>query len=405
MNLDLTHRTDDLKSDELSIIGYIDNKKDEIVSLLKETVNINSSSDNFDGIAKVGELFIPHLEEMGFSVQIIESPNAARHIVAKSSSDNSPRILLMAHLDTVYSKKSPFQRFQRKGDIATGPGVVDDKGSAVVMLYALKALKSFGDLDNADISVILNGDEEIGSGSSREIIESEAKERDICLAFEPARKSGAIVKERKGGGRVKITVRGKSAHSGINPEDGISAIEEISHKIIRIQRITDYDKRLTVSVGKIEGGSKVNIIPDGATAEVDVRFIDVEDGEEALKRIRKIVEYSYVQGTKSDFDGGITRPSMRETEDTAKLVDFWIGIGKLLKEEITAESTGGGGDANFTSALGVPTIDGLGPVGGDMHTFDEYIELSTLYERTKVAAIAIRSLLRGGENVSLSIPD
>ena len=393
MNLDLTHRTDALNEDELSIIGYIDNKKDEMVSLLKETVNINSGSDNFEGISKVGELLIPHLAEIGFSVQLIKPKGAVRHIVAKSHSDNSPRIILLAHMDTVYSKESPFQRFQRKGDIATGPGVVDDKGSAVVMLYALKALKAFGDLDDADISVILNGDEEIGSRSSRKIIEREAEGRDICLAFEPARRSGAIVKERKGGGRVKITVRGKSAHSGINPEDGISAIEEISHKIIRIQRITDYDKRLTVSVGKIEGGSKVNIIPDAATAEVDIRFIDGEDGEEALRRIRKIVEYSYVQGTKSDFDGGITRPSMRETEDTAKLVDFWIGIGKLLKVEITAESTGGGGDANFTSALGVPTIDGLGPVGGDMHTFDEYIELSTLYERTKVAAIALAKLL------------
>ena len=393
MNLDLTHRTDALNEDELSIIGYIDNKKDEMVSLLKETVNINSGSDNFEGISKVGELLIPHLVEIGFSVQLIKPKGAVRHIVAKSHSDNSPRIILLAHMDTVYSKESPFQRFQRKGDIATGPGVVDDKGSAVVMLYALKALKAFGDLDDADISIILNGDEEIGSRSSRKIIEREAEGRDICLAFEPARRSGAIVKERKGGGRVKITVRGKSAHSGINPEDGISAIEEISHKIIRIQRITDYDKRLTVSVGKIEGGSKVNIIPDAATAEVDIRFIDGEDGEEALRRIRKIVEYSYVQGTKSDFDGGITRPSMRETEDTAKLVDFWIGIGKLLKVEITAESTGGGGDANFTSALGVPTIDGLGPVGGDMHTFDEYIELSTLYERTKVAAIALAKLL------------
>ncbi|WP_432357299.1 M20 family metallopeptidase [Sporosarcina sp. UB5] len=372
---------------------FLQTKQSEMLSLLEKLVNIDSGSAHKKGIDEVGGILKEIYEELGFAVDVIEEPENGNNMVITHPGSNNPTMLAVAHMDTVFRVGTASERpFTIKGDRAYGPGVIDMKASQVALVYALKALKEYNPEALEKIQIVLNGDEEIGSPTSRHIIEKYSEGKKYALIMEPARKDGSLVTARRGGGYYSIYVKGKGAHSGIEPQNGISAIEELAHKTIQLHALTNHEEGISVSVGLIQGGESVNTIAPSAVGHVDVRITYAEQAEELDRKIREICATPYLAGTTIELEGGINRPPMVKNEQTIEFLEIIKETGAQLGIDITDVSTGGGSDASFTSAMGVPTVDGLGPVGGNAHSVDEYLEIPTLVERTNLLTELIRKL-------------
>ncbi|MCG7344247.1 M20 family metallopeptidase [Sporosarcina sp. ACRSL] len=372
---------------------YLQTKQTEMLQLLEKLVNIDSGSTHKEGIDEVGGILKSLYEELGFEVEVIEEPKNGNNMVITYQGNDNPTMLAVAHMDTVFRVGTASERpFTINGDRAYGPGVIDMKASQVALLYALKALKEKNPTALEKIQIILNGDEEIGSSTSRPLIEKYSEGKKYALIMEPARKDGSLVTARRGGGRYSVYVKGKAAHSGVEPQNGISAIEELAHKIIKLHALTNHEEGISVSVGIIEGGESVNTIAPTAVAHVDVRITYIEQAEVLDQKIKEICATSDVAGTSIELEGGINRPPMVKNQQTIDLLEIIKETGEELGIKVTDVATGGGSDASFTSAMGVATIDGLGPVGGNTHNEDEYLEIPTLVERTSLLAEVIRKL-------------
>ena len=341
--------------------SFIEQKQEEMLELIEQLVNIDSGSYMKEGVDHVGSILTNKYKELGFVVEVKEEKEYGNHLVIRHKNTNDPKIILLAHMDTVFPEGTVAERpFTIKGNRAYGPGVVDMKSSLVELLYAIQALVHAGSKSVENVEIILNSDEEIGSPSSRSLIEERSIGKEYALVMEPARKDGSLVMARRGGGRYTIMVEGKAAHSGIEPEKGRSAIEELAYKIIQLHDLTDHEKGMSVNVGIIEGGSAVNTVSDSAIAHVDVRISELEQGEYLEERFKEICATSEVQGTNVVLEGEIGRPPMEHNDQTKSLLDIIKDVGEEIGVEISATATGGGGDASFTSATGVATVDGLG---------------------------------------------
>ena len=372
---------------------FLQTKQTEMLSLLEKLVNIDSGSTHKKGIDEVGGILKGIYEEIGFTVEVIDEPENGNNMVITYPGSENPTMIAVAHMDTVFRVGTASERpFSIEGNRAYGPGVIDMKASQVTLIYALKALKENSPGALEKIQIVLNGDEEIGSPTSRRVIEKYAEGKTHALIMEPARKDGSLVTARRGGGRYSIYVTGKGAHSGIEPQNGISAIEELAHKIIKLHALTNHAEGISVSVGLIDGGESVNTIAPSAAAHVDVRITYAEQAEAIDRQVKEICASSDVAGTTIKLEGGINRPPMVKNEQTIQFLELIKEIGDKLGIKVTDVATGGGSDASFTSAMGVSTIDGLGPVGGNAHSVDEYLELPTLVGRTNLLAEVIRKL-------------
>jgi glutamate carboxypeptidase len=283
--------------------------------------------------------------------------------------------------------------FSVRAGRAYGPGVIDMKASLVSVIYALRYLQEIGSNAYQDVQVFLNSDEEIGSLTSRLIIEKVAYGKSYALVMEPARRDGSVVTERRGSGRFTIEVHGRAAHSGIEPEKGRSAIEELAHKIVKLHELNDHEHGISVNVGIIEGGDAVNTISATAIGHLDVRVATLEQAEEVEHKIEEVCALSDVTGTEIELTGDMRRPPMLKNKQIEKLYHIVKKVGAELGIDIKDTKTGGGSDASFTSAMGIPTIDGLGPIGGNAHSDKEYLEISSLTERTLLLAKVIERLV------------
>ncbi|UOQ47674.1 M20 family metallopeptidase [Gracilibacillus caseinilyticus] len=375
---------------------YLEEHRDEMLQLLEKLVNIDSGSNDKDGVNQVGHLLRDIYQELDFHVHKVEQADLGNHfIVSKSGNPSDATILILAHMDTVFEKGTASTRpFKIEGNRAYGPGVIDMKASIVSVIYAVKALLHSQNDACGKVEILLTSDEEIGSPTSRELIEKHAVGKKFALVMEPARKNGAIVSARRGKGQYTLEVLGKAAHSGIEPEKGRSAIEELAYKIIQLYEITDEEEGIHVNVGLIEGGTSVNTVSDHATAQIDVRFRTQEQAEEIKEQMAEIIASTEVDGTKVKLEGDINRPPMEKTEQTEKLLRIIKRVGDELDLFIKDTETGGGSDASFTSALGIPTVDGLGPVGGRAHRESEYLELDSFVPRTLLLAHVINELAK-----------
>lgn len=210
--------------------------------------------------------------------------------------------------------------------------------------------------------------------------------------MEPSRDKETIVSARRGGGRYTVHVTGKASHAGVAPEKGRSAIEVLARKIIKLHQLSDYENGVSVSVGLVEGGTSVNTIPPEATAHVDVRISTYDQAEKIVKQLEEVCAEPEMEGTHVSLEGKISRPPMVKSEGTEELLAVIKGIGAELGLSIVDKKTGGGSDASFTAAMGVPTVDGIGPVGGNAHSEDEFLLISSLQERTYLLAETIRRL-------------
>jgi glutamate carboxypeptidase len=372
---------------------YIRSKQQEMLKLIEMLVNIDSGSVNKAGVDKVGSILKREYEKIGFIVEIVQQAEVGNHLVIEHKDAISPEILIIAHMDTVFPEGTAAERpFRLEGDMAYGPGVIDMKSSLITLLFAMKALLEEGSPHFRNVQILLNSDEEIGSPSSKELITNAARGKKYALIMEPARKDGSLVSARRGKGNYTLNVIGRAAHSGIEPEKGRSAIEELAHKVIQLHELNDHENGISVNVGLIEGGSAVNTISDHATAQMEIRIAETDQASSVEERMEEICSKTDVPGTEIILEGEMNRPPMEKNKRNKQLLQRIIGVGKDLGIEITDTSTGGGSDASFTSAAGVATIDGMGPVGGNAHSEKEYLEVSSLSERTLLLAKVIENL-------------
>ncbi|HGN0867750.1 TPA: M20 family metallopeptidase [Providencia alcalifaciens] len=356
----------------------------EMLDLLKQVVNTESGSYDKEGVDNHAAFWCERYQSMGFEVEIIPNEKLGNNYRIYHPSI-TPEILILLHLDTVFPKGTVAERpFSIEGDRAYGPGVIDMKGSHVMVYQVIKQLYATNDERYKKIEVLLNCDEEIGSISSRPIIEECAKGKRYALVMEPARANGAIVSARRGVGTYVLTIQGKASHSGIAPEAGISAIQELAFKIQSLHALSQHDQGLSVNVGLITGGTSVNTVAPNARAEIDVRISSEQQGIEIDKKVREVCSQSVLDGIQLSLTGGINRPPMAKTAQSAELIDIIKQEADKLAITLEDVSTGGGSDASFTAGVGTPTVDGLGPIGGYQHSDKEYLEIPSLTERAQL---------------------
>lgn len=303
-------------------------------------------------------------------------------LLLRAGPDNGEdAILLMSHLDTVHPVGTLEADFPLRveGDRFYGPGVFDMKASAYIALRAFKQVVFDGRLKRP-LLFLFTPDEEIGSPTTRELIETLAQKASCALVTEPGREGGKVVTARKGVGRFEVTIEGRASHSGTRPQDGISAIREAAKQILDIEAMTDFSRGVTTNVGMITGGSAVNVVPQYCQFTVDLRVVSITDGDEFERRLLALRPHD--PNVRMTVIGGMNRPPFERTEGVGKLFDIVREVGAELGQVIDEiPQTGGGSDGNFTAALGVPTIDGLGVDGAGAHTLQEYIELSSIEPR------------------------
>ncbi len=297
---------------------------------------------------------------------------------------DQPGILVLSHLDTVHPTGTleSILPIRRQGDKIYGPGIYDMKAGAYIAYYAFRHIVRQDRKTPLPITFLYIPEEEIGSPTSRAKIEEEAKRNKYVLVTEPAREGGKIVTARNGVLHFFITVTGKPAHAGARHMDGRSAVKEMANQILRFESFTDYSRRITASVGTVNGGSLINVIPAECKAEVDMRVPTPEDAERIVAQV--LAFDTFDPDCRINITGGINRPPYEKFDGIQKLFEHAKGLAAEIGFELEDLKTGGGSDGNFTGALGIPTLDGLGADGHGAHSFDEHIYYSSLVERTQL---------------------
>jgi glutamate carboxypeptidase len=383
-----------LNAHEARICSWLAEQQPAMLALLEEVVNIDSGSYDKAGVDRVGERFRRFFEAEGMPVRIepLEAQGDAIHIRLDETPSNEKPVLLMGHRDTVFPKGEVARRpFKIENGRAYGPGVVDMKGGLVLNAFVLAAFKRFGG-NPAPLAGLITSDEEIASPGCRTIIERAAREARCVFNSEPGRPSGNVVTGRKGGVFMRFEVFGKAAHSGGNFEKGISAIGEIAHKIVALHALTDLPRGITVNVGLVSGGQSVNTTAPHAEGRIDLRYVKPEDRAYALGAIGRIIDTATVAGTTARFEIlgeflPLTKPAGSED-----LFATYVGAAADAGLTVAGEFSGGCADSGFTTSVGCSTICATGPVGGNAHTPEEYLEVATLVPRAQAMALAILRL-------------
>lgn len=377
------------------IISILENQQEEYLELLKNLVSIDCQSTDIEGVNKIGDLLKSKFIKLGkeYNIKTIEQEKCGNHILITRKGRIPGKILIIGHMDTVYPKGTITKRpFKIKENYAYGPGVSDMKNGIASIYHALKTLDTLYKDDVKTIEVLFNSDEEIGSIYSKEYIKKYAKDADYALILESARENGNVVTARKGVSRYKVKSYGQAAHSGTSHHKGCNAIVALSHKIITLSKLTDYEKKTTLNVGVIQGGTTSNTVPDYCEAIIDVRTVSIEESKRIDKAIKEICNKSEVKGTIIHVEGGLTRPPMEKLQGNNELYNLVKKIGESIGLNIGETFAGGGSDGNFTTYIGTPTIDGLGPIGGGDHSEKEYLDIKSIVPRTALLVKLIKCL-------------
>lgn len=382
--------------DKCKAFDFIDTKQNEMIQLWKDLVNLECGALNKPGVDIVGKKLAILFEELGCNIRFVEFEKSGNMLIAEyGDTTKEPYIIFTGHMDTVFADGTAAQRpFAIKDGRAYGPGVLDMKGGIVILLYALKALHEIS-YKTLPIKIVLLGDEENGHlfSNAGEYIVRESKGAIAAFNFETGFMDDGIVIARKGMFQFCLEVFGIAAHVGNDPENGRSAILEIAHKIIDIEKLTDFEKGNTFNVGVIEGGTVANATPDYAKITVDLRFLDPAHLPEALTQIEKIVNRTYIAGTTTKFSKKVELTAMKKT--TASLQLFEIVKQAAEDEKLDTpypKTVGGASDSAYTVLAGVPTVCAMGVKGGRNHSKDEFAVIDTLFERAKLTVAAILKL-------------
>ncbi|MEX5627631.1 glutamate carboxypeptidase [Pseudomonas poae] len=364
------------------------------LKLLERLVNIDSGSGYGPGLTQVSDIAVDELKQLGFTIERV--PDAAAnssHVIATLKGNGKAKILLMAHMDTVFKEGSAAERpFHIKDGRAYGPGVMDDKGGIVAGIYALKVLKNQGFKDYAQITFLLDASEETGSDIASELIRNTAKAHDVTLNLEPGRPADGLVVWRKGSATAVVEVKGKAAHAGVAPELGRNAAMEAAHQILQLGKLGDEDKKTTINFTVINAGDRTNVIPDQATAKADVRAALPEEFDRIEKDLVRVSANKLIPETEVTTSLKRGLPPMPQTPESDKLVAIAQGIYGELGKKLTIEGSGGAADASLSAGVGTPTLDGFGIVGGNIHTPQEYAEVESVAPRIYLLSRMIMEL-------------
>ena len=376
-----------------ALLTYCQSELPAMLDCLRQVVEMESPTNSKAEVDCLGNFLARRLKRSHAKVQILKHARAGAAVLAelfgKSGRGVKP-ILLLGHLDTVWDLGTLSRMpFKIRGDRAYGPGILDMKSGIVCGLWALGALQALKISPAGPVRFFLNSDEEASSVAFRKRIMAEAKKAKAVLVLEPAAVGGALKTERKGTGEFQITVYGRSAHAGINPAAGVNAISELARQLQRVEKLARPHKGLTLSVGTISGGTRTNVIPERASASIDVRIPHVEDREMIERRVCGLKPIH--PEARLEIQGGINRPPM-ERARAVHLFRRARELGWEMGMELAEASTGGGSDGNFTAALGIPTLDGLGGVGDGAHALDEHIIVRELPRRAALVAALIATL-------------
>ncbi len=366
-------------------LAWLAGQRAAMVDLLRELVLLPSFTQDRDGVAAVARALDPRLRRLGLSPETIRSERFGPHLAFAGPAPGPPAFLV-GHLDTVFPPCT-FEGFREEGDRAFGPGVFDMKGGVVVMLFALEALHRAALLARVPVAGLLVSDEEVGSPDSQPVLRARAVGAACALVLESGRAADLVVTARKGGASVRAVARGVAAHAGNEPEKGRSAIWALARFVDRAQALTDLPRGLTVNVGTFHGGTSKNTVPAEARCEVDLRFETPEDGARLEAALAAAARAAALEGTSIAVERASWRDPLVRTEASAALAREYgacaaasgLGSGE-------APRVGGGSDACTTGAMGIPSIDGLGPRGRGFHTHDEQVDLASL--APKAAALA-----------------
>lgn len=344
---------------------------------LETLVNIDSGSNTPKGCLKMVEFFKNLYKGW---IHEVYNGNEGKNpvLIIKNRECDTFDFLFMGHMDTVFGEGTTKERpFSKDKDKFFGPGVIDMKSGCLSVYETVKDLKD----KNKNICIIYNTDEEIGSEYSKKVIEEYGKKTKYAFVFEPARKNGNTVKERKGIFVADIIFTGKSAHSGVNPEDGINANIEAAYWTLELSKLQDLKNKNSVNVGIIAGGSAANVVSNKAVIKMEARTFDINFFNIVKEKIEHLKENPYVDGVKIDIENSREKPPLALNDNTKKLIAIYEEVKKEMGINFEWESTGGGSDANILGGLDIAVVDGLGPVGGELHSEKEYLEIKSIEER------------------------
>jgi glutamate carboxypeptidase len=374
-------------------------RHDEFVEALRAMVNVDCGSYTPEGVNRIADACQARFEAGGWKVERTPhvpgegEPPLGDLVIGRLDGSGGPQVLMVGHMDTVFDDGTAAQRpFRIEGDTAFGPGVSDMKGGLLIGFFAVEALQEAGFDAFGHITYICNPDEEIGSPFSGPVIRELAPGHDAALVLEGARANGDVVSSRKGITDYRIQFTGRAAHAGVEPEKGRNAILEAAHKTIALEQLNGRWPGVTVNVGVARGGTRTNVVPERCELQVDLRSPEEETLSAAEKAVREVCSTSVVPDVDIHVEANGWHRPMEKKEGGASLARLAIDTAAELGFELKDAATGGASDANTTSAAGVPSLDGLGPIGGDDHAPGEWIDLASVVPRISLLAGIVTKL-------------
>jgi glutamate carboxypeptidase len=391
----------DPRTEPASLVAPLREREDDLLARLEELVNIDSGSYTAAGVNRVADRCQACFEAGGWEVERhrhrpdrewtgppLGDLVLGRRAGARPVAEGGRRLLLMAHMDTVFDEGTAAARpFRVRDGRAHGPGVTDDKAGIVCGFEAVEVLCDLTGFDDfAAITLVCSPDEEIGSPFSRPLIEALAGEHDVAVGLEAARVGGELVSARKGISAFTVEVAGKAVHAGVRPAEGVNAVLEAAHKTVALQALNSRWDGVTCNVGVLRGGTRTNVVADRAVMQVEVRAATRAAFDQAMDEVERIVATATVPGASARMAPAHRHPPMERTPAVAALVTQAQAVARDLGFEVGEAATGGAGDANTTAAAGLATIDGLAPVGGEAHGPTEWLDLESVVPRTALLA-------------------
>jgi glutamate carboxypeptidase len=371
------------------LLSILRGREEQMLRLLKQFVECESPSHNKPAVDRMGRIVASEWRRRAARVSVLKQATRGNHVRAElwlGGGQPAGQILVLGHLDTVYPLGSlEKMRFRVKGGAAWGPGTYDMKGGLVLALAAVDALRAGGIHPGKRLVFLWTSDEEIGSESSRAVIENEAQRSDAVLVLEPAYGAdGRLKTARKGVGGAEIIVTGRSAHAGIEPEKGVNAVHELALQIARLMKMNELRRGITVQATVVEGGTVSNVIPAEARAKLDLRYQTMADARAVERKLRSL--QPILRGARVAVNISPSRPPLERTPGVRALFRQAQLLMREMGLPLDEAATGGGSDGNFTAALGVPTLDGLGAVGDGAHSPQEHVVIRALPERAALLA-------------------
>jgi len=366
-------------------LEYAESHAEDILGTLRHIVEMESFTADKASTDALGGFIKERFEELGAQVRLVPQEEVGDHLVAEVGGGGQ-QVLLLCHMDTVWPTGTIQQRpFRVEAGLGYGPGILDMKAGIAIALHALETLRTHNLAPQQRVRILVNSDEEVGSTTSRQLIEEEARKSAQVYCLEPgAGKEGALKTGRKGVGMFQVRVTGRAAHAGNEPEKGISAVEEMAYQILRLHSLTDLGRGTTVNVGVVQGGTVRNQVAAFAEAMVDFRVTTMQEAERVENEI--LSSTPVLAGASVEIRGGLNRPPMERTETTALLLDSVRRFADPLGINLSEAQVGGGSDAQFAAAVGVPVLDGLGGVGEGPHADHEYVVVAELPRRVALLA-------------------